>query len=176
MLALLVPKDVAQSEANASLREELAALARPRLQLGLLVTALGFAGLFTVFTYIQPMLIEITGFSQEAVSPILLVFGLGLSIGNVAGGRLADRGLTRALLGSLAGLAIVLVALAPALHVRDAGRDHDRAFGSRRLRHRRAAAALRAADRPAPPDRTSPRASTSRPSISATPWAPGSAA
>jgi DHA1 family inner membrane transport protein len=75
----------------------------------------GFAGLFTVFTYIQPILTRVTGFSQSAVSPVLLVFGAGLSIGNVMGGRFADRGLTRALIGTLAGLAIVLVALAPAL-------------------------------------------------------------
>jgi DHA1 family inner membrane transport protein len=79
------------------------------------MTVLGFAGLFTVFTYIQPILTRVTGFSAAAVSPILLVFGAGLSIGNIVGGRLADRGLARALIGTLAGLAIVLVALAPAL-------------------------------------------------------------
>jgi DHA1 family inner membrane transport protein len=79
------------------------------------MTVLGFAGLFTVFTYIQPILTSVTGFSAAAVSPILLVFGAGLSIGNIAGGRLADRGLARALIGTLAGLALVLVVLRPAL-------------------------------------------------------------
>src|SRR5258708_13614210 len=74
----------------------------------------GCAGRFAVFTYIQPILTRITGFSEAAVSPILLVFGAGLSIGNIAGGRLADRGLTPALIGTLAGLAVVLLALAPA--------------------------------------------------------------
>src|SRR5258708_12272147 len=78
------------------------------------MTVLGFAGLFTVFTYIQPILTRIRGFSEAAVSPILLVFGAGLSIGNIAGGRLADRGLPPALIGTLAGLAVVLLALAPA--------------------------------------------------------------
>jgi DHA1 family inner membrane transport protein len=76
---------------------------------------LGFAGLFTVFTYIQPILTHVTGFSEAAVSAILLVFGAGLSIGNIAGGRLTDRGLRSALIGTLAGLAVVLLALAPAL-------------------------------------------------------------
>jgi len=45
--------------------------------------------LFTVFTYIQPILTRITGFSQGAVSPILLVLGAGLAVGNVMGGRMA---------------------------------------------------------------------------------------
>src|SRR5258708_3920138 len=114
VLALFVPGDVGRDERPAPLRDELAALARPQVQLGLAMTVLGFAGLFTVFTYIQPILTRITGFSEVAVSPILLVFGAGLSIGNIAGGRLADRGLTPALIGTLAGLAVVLLALAPA--------------------------------------------------------------
>jgi MFS transporter, DHA1 family, inner membrane transport protein len=115
VLALFVPGNVGSSEQPASLSEELAVLARPQVQLGLAMTVLGFAGLFTVFTYIQPILTHVTGFSEAAVSPILLVFGAGLSIGNIAGGRLADRGLLLALIGTLAGLAVVLLALAPAL-------------------------------------------------------------
>jgi DHA1 family inner membrane transport protein len=115
VLALFVPNSVGRDDAPAALREELAVLARPQVQLGLAMTVLGFAGLFTVFTYIQPILTRVTGFSEGAVSPILLVFGAGLSIGNIAGGRIADRGLNRALLATLGALAIVLVALAPAL-------------------------------------------------------------
>ena len=53
----------------------------------------------------------LTGLSESAVSPILLVFGGGLAIGNILGGRLADRGLARALLGTLAALALVLAAI-----------------------------------------------------------------
>jgi MFS transporter, DHA1 family, inner membrane transport protein len=115
VLALFVPGDVGRAEQAAPLRDELAVLARPQVQLGLAMTVLGFAGLFTVFTYIQPILTSVTGFSAAAVSPILLVFGAGLSIGNIAGGRLADRGLARALIGTLTGLALVLVVLRPAL-------------------------------------------------------------
>jgi MFS transporter, DHA1 family, inner membrane transport protein len=115
VLALFVPGDVGRTEAATPLRDELAVLARPQVQLGLAMTVLGFAGLFTVFTYIQPILTSVTGFSAAAVSPILLVFGVGLSIGNIAGGKLADRGLARALIGTLTGLALVLVVLRPAL-------------------------------------------------------------
>jgi DHA1 family inner membrane transport protein len=116
ILALFVPANVGNSDSGTSLREELSAVARSQVQLGLLMTVLGFAGLFTVFTYIQPILTRVTGFSVAAVSPILLVFGAGLSIGNIAGGRLADRGLERALISTLTALAIVLIVLAPALH------------------------------------------------------------
>ena len=115
ILAVFVPGGVGRVDKAASIREELAVLARPQVQLGLAMTVLGFAGLFTVFTYIQPILTRLTGFSDQAVSPILLVFGAGLSLGNIAGGRFADRSVSRALIGTLAGLAVVLVALAPGL-------------------------------------------------------------
>ncbi|GCC45890.1 hypothetical protein chiPu_0030228 [Chiloscyllium punctatum] len=82
------------------------------------MTVFGFGGLFAVFTYVQPILTRLTGFSDAAVSPILLVFGAGLAIGNVAGGRLADKGLARALLVSLGGLAAVLVALAAVVSIK----------------------------------------------------------
>jgi DHA1 family inner membrane transport protein len=115
VVALFVTGDVGRSEKPAPLRDELAALARPQVRLALAMTVLGFAGLFTVFTYIQPILTRISGFPEASVSLVLLVFGAGLSMGNIAGGRLADRGLPRALIGTLAGLAIVLLALASVL-------------------------------------------------------------
>jgi len=118
VLIVLVPGDVGGNEKATSLREELAAVGRPQVLLGLAMTVFGFAGLFVVVTYVQPILTRLTGFSEAAVSPILLVFGVGLSIGNVAGGRLADRGLGRALIGTLAALALVLVALAAVLSIK----------------------------------------------------------
>lgn len=115
VLALLVPADVGQGQPTAPLRTELAVLGRFQVLLGLAMTVLGFAGVFTVFTYVQPLLTRLAGFSESAVSPILLVFGAGLSVGNVLGGRLADRNLQRALVGTLAVLILVLVLLAPAI-------------------------------------------------------------
>jgi DHA1 family inner membrane transport protein len=76
--------------------------------LGLLTTVLGYAGVFAVFTYIAPLLTQISGFEDSAVSPILLVFGGGLVAGNLLGGRLADRDLTRAIVGTLATLTVAL--------------------------------------------------------------------
>jgi DHA1 family inner membrane transport protein len=118
VVALLVPGHVGNSDKPVSLAEEVAVLGRPQALLGLAMTVFGFAGLFVVFTYIQPILTRFTGFSDAAVSPILLVFGAGLAIGNVAGGKLADRGLARALIGTLAALAIVLLGLAAVLSVK----------------------------------------------------------
>jgi DHA1 family inner membrane transport protein len=115
VLARFVPRGVGEDSEPVPLRAELAVLGRPQVQLGLGMTVLGFGGLFTVFTFIQPMLTGLTGFTVEAVSPILLVFGAGLSVGNLLGGRLADRNLRRALVGTLGLLIIVLVAMMPAM-------------------------------------------------------------
>jgi len=114
VLARLVPADKGKVEVT-PLRQEIATLADPQVLLGLAMTVLGFGGVFAVFTYIQPILVEITGFSQEAVSPILLLFGLGLIVGNMLGGKLADRNLPIALLATTATLAIVLFAMTATL-------------------------------------------------------------
>lgn len=110
VLALFVPR--VKGEARpAPLREELAVLARPQVLLGLAMTVLGYAGVFVVFTYIQPLLTQVTGLPESAVSPILLVFGGGLAVGNILGGKLADRATMPAVLGTLVALAAVLGAM-----------------------------------------------------------------
>jgi DHA1 family inner membrane transport protein len=115
VLAALVPSTREKVE-PAPLREEFAVLARPQVQLGLAMTVLGFGGVFAVFTYIQPILTELAGFSQAAVSPILLVFGAGLVAGNLAGGRWADKSLNTALAGTLIALTVVMGVSAFAFH------------------------------------------------------------
>ncbi|KLK94268.1 arabinose transporter permease [Microvirga vignae] len=110
VIALFVPKD-RPDLAESGIKEELKVLLRRPVLLGLLTTVLGYAGVFAVFTYVAPILTQITGFSEAAVSPILLVFGAGLVLGNLVGGRLADRHLMATLLGSLALLALVLAAM-----------------------------------------------------------------
>jgi MFS transporter, DHA1 family, inner membrane transport protein len=116
VIALFVPgartaSDDTGAAAPSALRDELAVLIRPQVLRGLAMTVFGFAGVFTVFTYIQPLLLRVTGVSEAAVSPILLVFGGGLAVGNVLGGRLADRATMRAVLATLAALAVVLAAM-----------------------------------------------------------------
>jgi len=114
VIAFFVPasrQGDAADAAPAPLRDELAAVLRPQVLRGLAMTVLGYAGVFTVFTYIQPLLTRITGVPESTVSPILLVFGGGMAIGNLLGGRLADRGTMPAALGTLAALAAVLGAM-----------------------------------------------------------------
>jgi DHA1 family inner membrane transport protein len=115
VIAALVPAD-REGHTPIALREELKVVQRPQVLLGLLMTVFGFAGVFAVFTYIQPILTRLTGFADSAVSPILLVFGVGLIAGNLIGGRLADRKLMPALLATLIALAAVLGLMTFALH------------------------------------------------------------
>ncbi|WKB50583.1 MFS transporter [Eleftheria terrae] len=112
----LVPADRQDRPAGLSLADEVKVLARPQVLLGLLATVVGFAGLFAVFTYIQPLLTRVSGFSEAAVSGILLVFGVGMIAGNLVGGRLADRWPVAALLASLLVLALVLLGMGWAVH------------------------------------------------------------
>ena len=119
IIATLVPADRG-GYAPMKFAEELKGIAHPQVLLGLLVTVLGFAGVFAVFTYIQPILTRVTGFADSAVSPILLVFGGGMVVGNLLGGRLADKRLMATLLGSLIALAIVLGTMTLALHSKPA--------------------------------------------------------
>ena len=114
-----MPADKGARE-TVAFRDEVAVIGRPQVLLGLLMTVLGYAGVFAVFTYIQPILTRVTGFADGAVSPILLVFGVGLIAGNLLGGRLADRRLVPTLLGTLAALAVVLGLMTFALHSKPA--------------------------------------------------------
>ena len=109
LIAALVPRlPVAQPP---SIRREIGVLRRPQVLLALAMTLFGYGGIFVAFTFIAPILRDITGFGPAMVTVLLVVFGLGLVVGNTLGGRLADRHVTRALLGTLAALAAVLAVL-----------------------------------------------------------------
>jgi DHA1 family inner membrane transport protein len=115
VIALLVPRDAGEIE-NGNWRSDLRALSRGPVVLGLLTTVFGFGGMFVVFTYIAPLLTQLTQLSERAVSLVLLVFGGGLVAGNIIGGKLADRYLETTLVGSLLVLAAVLGLMSFAVH------------------------------------------------------------
>lgn len=100
IIAALVPASKSEPEPF-NLREDLAVLKRGPVLAGLLTTVLGWVGVFAVFTYLAPLLTKVTGFSDAAVSPILLVVGIGLLVGNLLGGRFADKRLIPTVFGSL---------------------------------------------------------------------------
>jgi MFS transporter, DHA1 family, inner membrane transport protein len=99
-----------------TLREQVAALARPAVWAALVTTLLGYGGVFTSYVYIVPQLTQVGGFDRVWITPLLLLFGAGLFVGNHLGGKLADRRLMPAILGTLGALAVALVAMGPALH------------------------------------------------------------
>ncbi|CAL9588078.1 Inner membrane transport protein YdhP [Actinosynnema sp. ALI-1.44] len=103
-ILVLVPPQPASD----GLRGELEVFRRPGVWLALGTTALGFGAVFASFTYIAPMMTEVAGFSPGAVTWLLVLFGAGLCVGNVLGGRAADRSLMPSLYAILAVLAVVL--------------------------------------------------------------------
>ncbi|MBJ3816229.1 MFS transporter [Shimwellia pseudoproteus] len=87
---ILVPSNIPTRE-PASLRAQLQVLTHPRLLLIYAVTALGYGGVFTAFTFLAPMMQDLAGFSASDVSIILLGYGVSVAIGNIWGGKLADK-------------------------------------------------------------------------------------
>jgi predicted MFS family arabinose efflux permease len=107
---LLVPRNIAQPPAT-SLLQQARVLTNPRLLLIYAITALGYGGVFTAFTFLAPMMQSLAGFSPSAVSIILLGYGIAVAIGNIWGGKLADRR------GAVPALTLIFTALAILLAV-----------------------------------------------------------
>jgi DHA1 family inner membrane transport protein len=109
--AILVPGTI-QNSAPSSLRTQLAVLKKPRLLLVYAMTTLGYGGTFIAFTYLAPILQEVSGFAPSSVSLVMLVYGVSVAAGNIWGGKLADReGPIRALQIVFTLLALVLLLL-----------------------------------------------------------------
>jgi DHA1 family inner membrane transport protein len=112
MIWWIVPRQ--PGDANASPRRELSALRSEQVWLTLGVGAIGFGGMFAVYTYLSSTLIEVTGVSPQVVPIVLAVFGVGTTLGNLVVPRFADRALMPTagalLLGSAAALAFYAVA------------------------------------------------------------------
>lgn len=103
-------------DANSTVRRELAAFGRLQVWIAVAVGAIGFGGFFAVYSYIAPMVTDAAGMPSAAVPWVLASTGIGLTIGNIIGGRLADAGTVRAMFLGFAGLigAMLVVGLAGA--------------------------------------------------------------
>ncbi|WP_133001972.1 MFS transporter [Marinomonas sp. KMM3893] len=106
--AILVPNNLPQS-ASASLVKQLSVLAKPRLLLVYAMTAIGYGGTFVAFTFLASILESVSGFPSSAISLIMLVYGVSVAVGNIYGGRMADR------MGPVSALSYLFVALAAVL-------------------------------------------------------------
>ncbi|MGU3500633.1 MFS transporter [Mycobacterium sp. C31M] len=95
---------------------ELGALRRPQVWLAVLVGMIGFGGMFAVYTYISTTMTDVAGLPRTLVPLALMVFGLGMVVGNLLGGKLADTSVVRALYLSMGALSVVLLVFVAAAH------------------------------------------------------------
>jgi predicted MFS family arabinose efflux permease len=107
---ILVPSDLRKA-ARTTFRDQIKLVTNGRLLLVFIITALGYGGTFVVFTYLSPLLQEVTGFKEGTVALILLIYGVAIAIGNTLGGKFANRNPINALFYMFLIQAIVLVVL-----------------------------------------------------------------
>lgn len=116
-LALLAFIPTQRGNPSATIRRELKAFTRPAVWAALLTASLGFGGFFAVYSYVSPLATEITGTSASFVPIVLMVLGLGTTVGILGGGRLADHlGSVRAIFILFGSLAVSLVVLGVTAH------------------------------------------------------------
>lgn len=109
LIWLFLPKDEVQE--GASPMRELGAFRRKQVWFTLGIGAVGFGGLFSVFSYIASTATEVAGMPESAVPVMMALFGSGMIVGNLVGGWLADRNLMATIGGTLAGSAVVMTVL-----------------------------------------------------------------
>ncbi|PSK93736.1 DHA1 family inner membrane transport protein [Murinocardiopsis flavida] len=114
-IAVSVPSQ--HTAGRAGVRAEMGALGRTQVWLALLTGAVGFGGMFAFYSYITPMMTELSGFAPSSVTLILAVYGLGMTAGNFLGGRLADWRLLPSLYTAIAAMAATLLAMYYAVSV-----------------------------------------------------------
>ncbi|SHF59153.1 MFS transporter [Streptoalloteichus hindustanus] len=113
-VAALVPWQARPTDV--SLRGELRAFTRPQVWLAFAVVVFGFAAIFSFYSYVKPVFTDVTGYTPTAVTVLLAVFGVGMTVGTAVGGRLADRDPMRTLYVFLAALAASLALFASTAH------------------------------------------------------------
>lgn len=106
--AILVPSNLKQAP-PAKFSEQMKVLTQPRLLLVYAMTAVGYGGTFVAFTYLAPILEQVSGFESSLIGLIMLVYGVSVAVGNIWGGKLADK------MGPVKALNIIFTALAAVL-------------------------------------------------------------
>ncbi|MEV7796451.1 MFS transporter [Streptomyces sp. NPDC087512] len=101
---------------SVSVRREFAAFKNVQVWLAMAMTVLGYGGVFAAITYITPMMTEVAGYTEGAVTWLLVLFGIGMFLGNLLGGRFADRRLMPMLFTALAGLSAALLLFTVTAH------------------------------------------------------------
>lgn len=107
-IAVLIPAATTQANRTGSILGEFRIFASGQVWASIAITVLGYGGMFGAFTYMAFTLTGVSGFSSAAVPWLLVLFGVGLFIGNFFGGRAADKNLGATLLTLFIGLAVIL--------------------------------------------------------------------
>ncbi|MED4037158.1 MFS transporter [Niallia taxi] len=118
--SILVPKNLSQAK-PVTFKDQLRLVTNGRLLLLFIITALGYGGTFVVFTYLSPLLHEVTGFKEGTVAGILLLYGAAIAAGNMIGGRLSNKKPLTALFYMFMIQAVILFLLIFALPYKGAG-------------------------------------------------------
>lgn len=113
-VAKLVPEQGKPRAGN--VRAEFAAFKNVQVWLAMAMTVLGYGGVFAAITYITPMMTQVAGYTEGAVTWLLVLFGVGMFLGNLLGGKFADRALMPMLFTTLAALAAVLLLFTATAH------------------------------------------------------------
>ncbi|SDS34433.1 MFS transporter, DHA1 family, inner membrane transport protein [Paenibacillaceae bacterium GAS479] len=108
-LIVLIPS-VKQQEETSTARQ-IRAVMQPKIGLALLIGTMGCISIFSLFSYIKPLLTNVTGFSAGSIPWVLVLIGCGVTVGNMLGGKLADRALMPTVIGSFAIQVLLLVTL-----------------------------------------------------------------
>jgi len=116
LVALVAFVPSRSNDTGTALRSELAVFRRVQVWMVLTVTMLGWGAAYAAITFLEPILTRVSGFEASAVPWLLLLFGVGLTGGNLLGGRLADRSLTPTLYGTIITATVALVVFAFAAH------------------------------------------------------------
>ncbi|WP_381560163.1 MFS transporter [Streptomyces eurythermus] len=101
---------------SVSVRGEFAAFRNVQVWLAMAMTVLGYGGVFAAITYITPMMTEVAGYTEGAVTWLLVLFGIGMFLGNLLGGKFADRALMPMLFTALAALTAALLLFTATSH------------------------------------------------------------
>ncbi|MFI8197031.1 MFS transporter [Streptomyces sp. NPDC085942] len=113
-VAKLIPE--AGRPASVSVRREFAAFKHVQVWLAMAMTVLGYGGVFAAITYITPMMTEVAGYTEGAVTWLLVLFGIGMFLGNLLGGKFADRALMPMLFTALSALTAALLLFTATAH------------------------------------------------------------
>ena len=106
-IALTVPRVAVAASGRAALRGELRAFRTPPVWLALGIAMIGGGAMFATFSYIVPLMENVTGYADSSVTWLLVLFGLGMTGGNLVGARLADRALMPTIFASLSAETVV---------------------------------------------------------------------